>query len=76
MILVFIFMSVTIASSVLAQHNIPNAYVIQQQQNSNQLRMLQDRYYQQQQIKRMEKQSEKDKDKDEIEENGEGNVFN
>tara|TARA_B100001057_G_C22725331_1_gene901476 strand:- start:788 stop:1012 length:225 start_codon:yes stop_codon:yes gene_type:complete len=74
MFLTFIFTLAAIASSALAQHNIPNSYVIQQQQNSNQLRMLQDRYYQQQRIKRMEKQSEKDKD--EIVENEEGEVFN
>ena len=76
MLLVFVFVSVTITSSALAQQNIPNAYVIQHQQNSSQLRMLQDRYYQQQQIKRMKKQSETGKDKDEIEENEVDNVFN
>ena len=75
MLLVFVFVSVAIPSSALAQQNIPNAYVIQQQQNSNHLRMLQDRYYQQQQIKRMEKQAEKGKDKDEIEESDEGDLF-
>jgi len=54
-------MPVANASSALAQHNIRNSYVIQQEQNSNQLRKLQDRYYQQQQIKRMKQQRAKEK---------------
>ena len=70
--LVFIIalMPFSIAASALAQYNIPNANVLQQQQNSNQLRMIQDRYYQQQQIKRMDperaqdKETEKDKGKE------------
>tara|TARA_B100001057_G_scaffold232817_1_gene233001 strand:- start:313 stop:534 length:222 start_codon:yes stop_codon:yes gene_type:complete len=57
-----------IASSALAQYNIPNASVLQQQQNPSQLRMIQDRYYQQQQIKRMEQKraQEKEEEKDEV----------
>ena len=57
-----------IASSALAQYNIPNANVLQQQQNPSQLRMIQDRYYQQQQIKRMEQKRAQDKEeeKDEV----------
>ena len=47
-----------VVSPVLAQNMIPN--VIQQHQNSNQLRMLQDQYYQQQQIKRMKQQRAKE----------------
>jgi len=55
-----------LVSPVLAQNMIPN--VIQQHQNSNQLRMLQDRYYQQQQIQRMEQQRAKEKKKEKKEE--------
>ena len=64
--LVFIIalMPFSIAASALAQYNIPNANVLQQQQNSNQLRMIQDRYYQQQQIKRMEEKRAQDKEKE------------
>ena len=46
------------------QYNIPNANVLQQQQNSSHLRMIQDRYYQQQQIKRMEQKRAQDKEKE------------
>ena len=64
--LVFIIalMPFSIAASALAQYNIPNANVLQQQQNSNHLRMIQDRYYQQQQIKRMELKRAQDKEKE------------
>ena len=64
--LVFIIalMPFSIAASALAQYNIPNANVLQQQQNSNQLRMIQDRYYQQQQIKRMEEKGAQEKEKE------------
>ena len=63
--LVFIIalMPFSIAASALAQYNIPNANVLQQQQNSSHLRMIQDRYYQQQQIKRMEQKRAQDKEK-------------
>jgi len=57
-------MPVANVSSALAQHNIRNSYVIQQEQNSNQLRKLQDQYYQQQQIKRMKQQRAKEKRKE------------
>ena len=61
-----------LVSPVFAQNMIPN--VIQQHQNSNQLRMLQDRYYQQQQIQRMEQQRAKEEEEDKkVEEDG---VFN
>ena len=64
--LVFIIalMPFSIAASALAQYNIPNANVLQKQQNSSQLRMIQDRYYQQQQIKRMEEKRAQDKEKE------------
>ena len=54
----------SIAASALAQYNIPNANVLQQRQNSSHLRMIQDRYYQQQQIKRMEQKRAQDKEKE------------
>lgn len=74
--LVFIIalMPFSIAASALAQYNIPNANVLQQQQNSNHLRMIQDRYYQQQQIKRMEEKRAQDKEKEKGEERD--GVFN
>ena len=78
--LVFIIalMPFSIAASALAQYNIPNANVLQQQQNSNQLRMIQDRYYQQQQIKRMEGKRAQDKEKEKEKEKGKerDGVFN
>ena len=66
MALVIAFMSAAVASPVLAQHNIPNAHVIQQQQSiqTNQLRMLQNQYYQQQQIQLMQQQKDQDEEKD------------
>ena len=64
LVLFIAFISAASTSSALAQHNIPNAHVIQQQQSiqTNQLRMLQNQYYQQQQIKRMQQQKEEEKD--------------
>ena len=64
--LVFIIalMPFSITASALAQYNIPNANVLQQQHNSSHLRMIQDRYYQQQQIKRMEQKRAQDKEKE------------
>ena len=68
MVLVITIMSTAVASPVLAQHNIPNANVIQQQQSiqTNQLRMLQNQYYQQQQIKRMQQQKEQEEEKNDV----------
>ena len=65
-VLIIAFMSAAVASSALAQHNIPNARAIQRQQSiqTNQLRMLQNQYYQQQQIKRMKQQKEQEEEKD------------
>ena len=76
--LVFIiaFMPFSIAASALAQYNIPNANVLQQQQNIHQLRMIQDRYYQQQQIKRMEQKRAQDKEKEKLKGRGTDGVFN
>jgi len=76
-LLVFIIALVpfSIAASALAQFNIPNANVIQQQQNSNQLRRIQDRYYQQQQIKRMEQIRAQDKEKEEVKGRASDGVF-
>ena len=67
-VLVIAFMSAAVASPVLAQHNIPNSHVIQQQQSiqTNQLRMLQNQYYQQQQIKRMQQQKEQEEEKNDV----------
>ena len=65
-VLFIAFMSAAADSPALAQYNIPNAHVIQQQQSiqTNQLRMLQNQYYQQQQIKRMQQQKQQEEEKD------------
>jgi len=67
-VLIIALMQAAVASSALAQHNIPNAHVIQQQQSiqTNQLRMLQNQYYQQQQIKRMQQQKEQEEEKNDV----------
>ena len=67
-VLFIAFMSAASTSSALAQHNIPNAHVIQQQQSiqTNQLRLLQNQYYQQQQIKRMQQQKEQEEEKNDV----------
>ena len=68
LVLFIAFISAASTSSALAQHNIPNAHVIQQQQSiqTNQLRMLQNQYYQQQQIKRMQQQKEQEEEKNDV----------
>ena len=67
-VLIIALMQAAVASSALAQYNIPNAHVIQQQQSiqTNQLRMLQNQYYQQQQIKRMQQQKEQEEEKNDV----------